>query len=346
MDMNISNFTSNSSANLTGLIGEIYSGYQLIPFFAFVVPTLLLSLLTIIALVSAKDIDWNMRIILSNVFVSEIINSMTLTTIFWGQPIRAVSGLLDLEVWLYLCSLTVALNVTGNGVKVGTVTLYSILVYVFIRNNIKKVKWYMIAIPLCVMWGVLLVFALSGFIFIPRQDHPEVFVYKGFCPLALSSNGQLFVVAALVQQGINWLLEVFLCGSIIAVFSILIFCYMKKNCSNSDKIKKAVARNLLFLSGGAFLSISNAVLYPTILLLIILRQTSETAGIDARVTTLRVTGYAIDIVSSLTALYSPVVTIILLKPVRDAMKQFVRKCHVCSQAQVTAAEGEIGPAVN
>ena len=102
MDLNISNITVNMSTNITGLIGEIYSGYQLISFFLFTVPTFLLSILTIIALISAKDIDWNMRIILSNVFVSEIVNCMALTLIFWGQPIRALSDLPSLDISLSL----------------------------------------------------------------------------------------------------------------------------------------------------------------------------------------------------------------------------------------------------
>ena len=179
------------------------------------------------------------------------------------------------------------LVVTGNGIKVGTITLYSILVYVFMRNNIKKVKWYMVAIPMSVMWVILLVFGSSGFIFIPAQDRPEAFVFKGFCPQFVSSSEQLILVLALGQLGIGWLLGAFLCGSIIATFSILIFCYMTKNSLDSDRIKKAVAKNLLFLSGGAFWSISNAVLYPTILLLITLRQTSDTTGIDTQLSVIK-----------------------------------------------------------
>ena len=331
--MNISNISeiANASTNLTGNVGELYTEVQLVFFFVFTLPTIVLSVVTIIAIVLAKDVDWNMRIILCNVFASKIINSFGLSMIFLGQPIRRLFGIGSLKISLYLCGVTITFLVTGNGTNIGIITFYSILVYVFLRNNIKKVKWYMVAIPVTIIWVVSLLFGLVIFIFIQRNP-AEVFVYKGFCPNDLTPMGEIKATQALGQLGVGWLLEGFLCGTIIAVFSILTYRYMKKSSlTGDDRIKRAIGKNLLFLSGGAFWSISNAVLYPTILNLIPVLRADETVDIEDRITTLLITAHVIDIMRSLSAIYTPVVTILLLKPVRDAIKVFFQKCRVCKQ---------------
>ena len=108
----------------------------------------------------------------------------------------------------------------------------------------------------------------------------------------------------------------------------MILRYIWKNSSSSDKaIKRAIAKNLLFLSLGALLSISNAVIYPTVFFFFSF-QADAMDDLEVVFNQYLASNLAIDIIRSASSLYSSVVTIILLKPVRDAIKQLI-KCKRC-----------------
>ena len=303
--------------NLTEYRGELYTNVQLILFFVFSLPTIVLSILTIAALLLAKDINWTIRIILISLFLSEFVFTIALTLIFWGHPIRTLLNVT--EVTSLACSSIISIEITGNATKVGSITFYSIMVYVFIKYNIKKVKWYMVAIPLAVIWIVSICFSIIVFIVI-QNTAPTHFIYKGFCPLELEENRKVAQDAKsfLIQLGATWILEGILCTTVIVVFSILIFYFMRKNSTN-DAIKKAIAKNLLFLSIGGLLSISSAVIYPTILFFVSF-QPHSIDDLNVVINRLLATNLIIDILRSLTSIYTPIITIALLKPVRDAMK--------------------------
>ena len=318
--MEIENSSSQLLFNLTEYRGELYSNVQLIFFFVVSFPTIVLCFLTNAALLIAKDINWMIRFILISLFVSEIIFAIGMSLIFWGHPIRKW---LNITTVTYLvCNVTISFQLTGNATKVGSITFYSIMAYIFIKYNIKKVRWYMVAMPLAVIWLVSICFSVVVFVVI-KNIVPTHLVYKGFCPLTLednndhSQNGKNF----LIQLGTAWILEGVLCTTIIVVFSILIFRYMR-NISN-DAIKKAIAKNLLFLSIGGLLSISNAVIYPTIFFF---QSYQPDADLDKVFSEVLATNIAIDLLRCLASIYTPFVTIALLKPVRDAMRQMRFKC--------------------
>ena len=137
MDFNFSRPSFNATEGR-----ELYTNVQLVLYFLLTIPTIILSTGAIIALFLANQITWNIRIILINVFIAEILNCISLTTIFVGHSFRMVFDITDLGVAFNYCRVNIAIQITGNGVKIGAITLYSILVYILIKSNINKVKWF------------------------------------------------------------------------------------------------------------------------------------------------------------------------------------------------------------
>ena len=320
---------SESPTNATGNRGDLYNGPQLVLFFLFSAPTLVLSALNIIAIIRAKDLQQKVQSILISIFVSEIFTSLALSLIFLAHPIRELLQL-NLEASLYLCGVTIALLILGGAVKVGSITFYSIFVYIFIKKGIESVKWWAVALPLGVVWAVSLPFSMIIFVFI-QGSSASAFVFKGFCPIDLMPNEDDVTTGmrSLSQLGVAWLLEGFLCGSIIAVFCVLTYRYMKKRCiSESSSVKRAIANNVLFLGAGAFVTISNATLYPTILELVKLLKAHSSED-QVSITELLITNYIIDILRCASSLFTPVVTLALVKPVWKAAQELFGKCCCC-----------------
>ena len=91
---------------------------------------------------------------------------------------------------------------------------------------------------------------------------------------------------------------------------------MKKNVSNDNEIKLAIAKNLLFLGVGALLSIFTAVVIPVVIAVSL--SPDESSFI--------VTHHVLAVVGSLLNLYTPVVTIAFLKLIQEALSQLIKKC--------------------
>ena len=109
-------------------------------------------------------------------------------------------------------------------------------------------------------------FGLRAFT-IPR-DISRVFVYRGFCSVDVE-NTRPGGTGFLIQLVVAWVIEGFVCGGLILTFSILSYHFIKKSTIESNKeIKHALAKNLLYLAGGAFFTITNAVVIPTVIFFI------------------------------------------------------------------------------
>lgn len=315
-----------TSMNITTFRRDLYTGFELILYFGCTLPTTFLSATTIVALLVAKNMNKKIRVILINIFVAEIVLSLRLSATFLGYPIRQLFGLGE-DFPIGLCNVQVSFGIIGVLSKVGSITFYALMVYVFIKYNIKKVKWYMLVIPLIVIWAISIGFSLP--VAVRARNPPLNFaIFKGFCHENLEFAEEFISRSRqfLIQLIIGWILQAVICGGIIITFSILIFWFAKKNLSSdSDKAKKAIANNLLFLSVGGLLSIFNGVVLPTI----IFAAAPVPTGVSDLEKTFKETSisdHVVDTLLSLTSLYTPVVTIILLKPIRDAMKQLINKC--------------------
>ena len=301
----------------------MYNGYHLIPYLGLVAPALVLSVLTTLALLLAGDINKKIRALLINVFIAEIMVYVRLTITFLAFPIRQMFEIGD-NVSANLCRLQSAVSMIEIVSKVGSITLYAVMVYIFIKYNINKVKWYVLAIPIASIWVIAI--GLSLPIGLVRIDPAtNVMVFDGFCVETYDPE-QEFVAGGLpvlILLTLAVLLQGVLCGGTIIIIGILVLHFLKKN-ELSEGSKRAIAKNLLFVSVDALLSIFVFVVVRVIVFL----AAPDPSNLDfhSRFTQGAVQDHINDLTLSLVSLYTPLVTIVLLKPVREAMKALVIKC--------------------
>ena len=157
--------------NVTSIRREIYTGIHLVIIFATVFPSTLLK---------AKEINWKLKIILISIFASEIVSSMNLILTFTGYPIRQLFGITDTSS-LIVCNVE---TVIGTLAKVGSITFYAVMVYVFIAKNINEVKWCLIVTPLIMIWVVSIAFSIPASL--QQRSLPvNLVVFRGFCAVNL-----------------------------------------------------------------------------------------------------------------------------------------------------------------
>ena len=204
------------SGNFTVFRRDLYSYYELIVLFECIVPALVLCLMILFALIVTKTIIWKMLFILVNIFAVEVLFSLSASITYLGFPLRQAAG----DSLFFMCRVQSALLLPSSFSKAGTTMLYAIMVYIFVKNNIKKIKWYMVVIPMTVIWLLCVVFSLG---LIARPVDPlvdsESVILEGFCPRDLDIEDYDRVLP-LVILPIAWAFQTLVCGGIIT-FSIL-----------------------------------------------------------------------------------------------------------------------------
>ena len=138
--------------NITGVDPDLYysinSSIQVGLFFLIALPALFLILLCVVALLFAKTINWPIRIVLIDIYTGEICYWLGLTVMFLGFPVRACIGNED----TFSCSVSTALFIVSSILKYSATALYAIIVYIFIKNGIQKVKLYAIILYISISW--------------------------------------------------------------------------------------------------------------------------------------------------------------------------------------------------
>lgn len=110
------------------------------------------------------------------------------------------------------------------------------------------------------------------------------------------------------------------CLCVIIVFSVLTFCYIKKNTlEGNTEIKKAVARNLYYFTLASIFTIIYNVAPAA-------SPPIKAALREYGIIPIIVTNYSFQVLLSLPSVVSPIAPIIILKPLQLAMKQGVMKC--------------------
>ena len=301
------------SFNITGLDVELFyavnSAAHLFLFVAFTTPAFILCGLCVVALLLAEGIDRKMKVILINMFIPEIFSCFAGFVIDFGYPLRAFVGSeMDKS-----CDITLGFSLIFFVGATIFSPFFSIAVYVFLKCDIKKLKWCVIIPFLVISWMITLAVGVLTFL---NSNASSV---NGFCvygDLSLSGSSPVFIFLVISTALI---LSSGLC--IMLVFSILSYCYVKKNTislseDGSSEIKRAVAKVSLFQA----LRVSfTMLLYITSTTIVFFQQSiEEHAGIIAALFieyVVRKLSYAIAL------LLTPIVFILLLKPVRDTLRQ-------------------------
>ena len=295
--------------NLSGVDQELFydanTAASVSIFTVLVLPPFLLCILCVLALVIATKINGKIRFLLIEVFSTEIFGWFAYFVLYLGWPARFTSNN-DIT-----CKLSISLFVALDLFKFINTSIYAIHVYLLIKYGAKKLKWYVVIVYSFMKW-TLIVIDLCG---TPYID--EITVSHGFCTPNATTPGYIAVVSALMAITVFFLsIEVITCT--------LIVIYIKRNAlAGNTSVKKGVFRLVKYFVAASVLSFINSTSInfgP-----LVVHQTALNSNLE----TFIAINYLVLLVPNITAFTTPIATIVLLKPVRDAIKNIFKKVCPC-----------------
>ena len=290
-------------ANLTDGDKDIMTGVFISLFFLVCLPLLILCVFCAMALLFARSLNWPMRVALINLFANEFC--------YW------LATSIDFIVYYaqnggFPCIIA-SLSAVAAITKFQAIALYAVLVYIFVKFGIKKVKMCIIILYTVISWVAALAFGA-----IPYT--PEFSVISGACDFFNYTSPIVFVPLGVASA------VIIACLSVTVVFSTLSFCYVKNNTLEGDvELKTAATKNLAYLIFAAALSfVYNfiPISYPAIF-----SAVSPAVSI--------VLNFVLNLPPIGLSIATPIVTIAVLKPVNSAIKNILKKmcCH-CKKHRV------------
>lgn len=242
--------------NLTGrdeaLFFAVNTTANVLLFFILALPPFLLCLLCVLALM-ATDISKKMRVLLINVFVAEICSWISLFIFFLGYPLRARTYAEGIED--YSCHAMISSFVVSTMQKFTAGAIYAVNVYIFIKRGEKKLKWSIVVQYITISWVVVtgifgmlpyFTFGIINALRTLRKEHPL------FCSGEVTISFAISLVIVLVTAFAGML--------VVIVFSILTWVYIGKNTLKGNvRVKKAVAKILIYLTVTSILSFLNGI---------------------------------------------------------------------------------------
>ena len=287
-----------------------------------VLPPFLLCLLCVLALVLAKDINAKVRLLLINIFTAEMLSSFSFFFMYLGWPGRFMN-----EEGTS-CKMLFSLHNLAGLLKFSGTSLYAVVIYIFIKHGDKKLKWHVIIPYIALTW--ILVTLTVGMP--PYLEEYRAQNTRGFCRANVLSAPYIGMAASLTVGATIFL-------SIELTFCILTVLYIKRNVLEGDtSVKKAVAKVLGYMAVVSLLSFINSVLPHSIAI------TFRSATTGTNLTRYITMNYVIGLFANIMTFPTPIVTIILLKPVRDAIKTMGKKvstyicCHKNRECSATTEE--------
>ena len=290
------------------LIYTYSSILEIAHFFAIFLPAFILCVLCMVALVLARSMNLWIRVSLINVFAAQMCFWLGRSCFYIGYPIRAYG---DEDIDNVSCLLAYSLNRVANTMVSAATLLYAVLVYCIIKYGKKKIKWYAVVIFIAVSWAYA---ALLGILpYFAGIDDDDLMNLLGFCRGTYESP--LFLVTAVLQL-VSY--AIFLC--VIITFCVLIFCYAKKNTlGDNAKVKRAVIKNLVYLMfSNVMLFFANGVALVTV------AAPPIFTAVDFD--KILVSNFLFPLLTILPSLAIPIATIIILKPVRLALRLVFKTC--------------------
>ena len=306
------------SFNISGIIDPkqffiINSAIHVTFFGILSLPTIILTGVCVVALLLATAINLQMRAVLINAFTAEINYSIFSCFLNLGYPIRAWS---DNEVGDILCSITFSILLIYTCANLCSIILCAVMIHRFIKYGKDRLNWKIIIVSIVLLWIVSFAVGALPYSVIKLRAH------LGFCVPDRQRNLQSV-------GGIG--LGIFPCFCVVLIFSILTYHHMKKNAPDSNvKVKKAVFKILVYHAIKlAVLLFQNVIV--AILNIILQNYVEKKENLSKIATGLTIT-FITRVSYDISALLTPIVSIIILKPVLDALKNASRLiCVLCSK---------------
>ena len=260
------------------------------------VPASALLAVNIIAILLSKRIHWKMRALMVYIVLPEVM-SVLIQILIGIYPILYFQDF-DLtgmcQVVAYIYSVTIDFRVVST-------FLYSLCIYIGLKVGLSKINWK--------VFIVMLVAPLVCF-FIYNQmllyDESFISTEVGSC----TTNGTSPILSARIA--ITAILDCFILTSLAVIFSVLSFCYVKRNAMKNDQIQKGMVKSLAFFILSSVIQLSSPVIIP-LYIFIFSRTTFSVWGIQIT----RATCFTL---YSVTSTIPSVVMIYFVKPLRDTLK--------------------------
>ena len=281
-----------------------------------VLPAVTLSIICSVAISFTYVINWQMRVTLVNIFATEVFHLLGYTVEYLAFAPRA----LDKENSLVSCRIFFSCIILASIQKFAAIVFYSIMVYLFLKHGVKKLKWYKISSSLVITWAVSITIGILAYF-----DHFEVFNNNGFC--------RIVTTALFYHVTISFFLSSAIIGSAITVFfSILSYRFLKKNTLEGNvDVKKAVSKNLFFLAVAAVFTTVCQTL-PSFSPIIRLNLPDYRYFIAYN--------YLLRLLINFPNITTPIIAIYALKPVQLAIKNAFKKIVCKRNNTVTPATNE------
>ena len=277
-----------------------------------VLPALILSIICSVAISFTYVINWQLRVALVNIFVTEVFHWVGYTVQYLGFAPRALA----IENSIFTCRIFYSSVIIAGIQKFAAISIYSIMVYVFLKYGVKKFKSYVIVPVLVMTWAVSITIGIMAYF--PGQF--ELFNNNGFC--------RIVTTALFYHITISFFLSSAIVGPcIIVFFSIISYRFLKKNTleDNAD-VKRAVSKNLFYLAVAAVVTTICQIL-PSLSPLI------RTILPDYRY--FIAYNYFNRLLINFPNVATPIVAIYALKPVQLAMKSAFKKV-ICKRNNTVA----------
>uniref|UniRef100_A0A1X7SN30 G-protein coupled receptors family 1 profile domain-containing protein n=1 Tax=Amphimedon queenslandica TaxID=400682 RepID=A0A1X7SN30_AMPQE len=187
----------NNSTELPESFGAIHSALHVSIFAVIGIPLFTISFTFIVALLTAKDVNWKMRVVLINILIPNIIYSLTALLYNLGYPVRVylIEGNNDDAAITASCFLPIPFYGIANLGNAFGGLLFFVLVYIFAKYGLKKLKWIGIVSYIATIWVLILLFRLIS-ILLNLNYLKAITSIGGFCIFPVD---QTFIASFIVD---------------------------------------------------------------------------------------------------------------------------------------------------
>ena len=203
-------------------------------------PACVLIVVCIVILLFAKTVNWQLRMVLINIFVAEFLRPFGQSFDYLGYPSRA-SHSINTEGRHFSCTVDVAFRVFGFLSNQTAVALYAVVLYVYIKyGSLKKFK---LCILICFMVISWVVYAFIFLLVVTEIWYVGALSRNSFCVFFHMMGGSISVTVIVVVISV----ELFFWLIVVYVFCLLTYCYVKNNAIHDDQdVKKAMMKILMY----------------------------------------------------------------------------------------------------
>ena len=267
------------------------------------VPTFVLILVSIVAIVMSRNVQWKMKTLMLYVVVPEAMTALNLIIrgfnhILYFQGIEPDGFCRGIAYTYAICF----------DFKVFATFSYSLCVYVVLKYGLLKLKWKVLITMLVVPLVFILLVNLTV-LFDKSLDSMEL----GHCFAGdTSSSLTAQYVIKVVLIGVLTVLTV--------TFSVLSLCYVRKNTINNEQIQKGMVKSLVLFMASSFAQISVLVVTAVYFFFLNGMNVLNVWGIEIS----RVTLYA---PGNLPLLIPSIAIMSFVKPIRETLKSFCTFCR-------------------